>query len=72
MGVQNLVGNLAGITAPVITGIAVDRTGGFSAGFVIAAVVALAGIVAYGVIVRRIEPIDWLVHGKLRELAAAK
>jgi len=35
----------------VITGIAVDRTGSFSAGFVIAAAVALVGIVAYGVIV---------------------
>jgi MFS family permease len=65
MGVQNFVGNLAGITAPVITGIAVDRTGSFSAGFIIAAVVALVGIVAYGVIVRRIEPIDWRVSGAL-------
>ncbi len=72
MGVQNLVGNLAGIIAPVITGIAVDRTGSFSAGFVIAAVVALVGIVAYGVIVRRIEPIDWPVHGTLGAAAAAK
>ncbi len=72
MGVQNFVGNLAGIAAPVITGIAVDRTGSFSAGFVIAAVVALVGIVAYGVIVRRIEPIDWPVSGSFGEATASK
>jgi len=64
MAVQNFIGNLAGITAPVVTGIAVDRTGSFSAGFVIAAVIALVGIVAYGVIVRRIEPIDWSLNVK--------
>lgn len=72
MGVQNFVGNLAGITAPVITGIAVDRTGSFSAGFVIAAAVALVGIVAYGVIVRRIEPIDWAVSDTFPEVTAVK
>lgn len=33
MGVQNFVGNPAGIAAPVVTGIAVDRTGSFSAVF---------------------------------------
>lgn len=59
MGVQNFFGNFAGITAPVVTGVVVDRTGGFSAGFLIAAVLALGGMIAYGLIVRRIEPIDW-------------
>jgi hypothetical protein len=47
-------------------GIAVDHTGSFAAGFVIAAVLALVGMVAYGVIVRRIEPIDWRVTARLR------
>ncbi|HYL71035.1 MAG TPA: MFS transporter, partial [Candidatus Dormibacteraeota bacterium] len=37
MGVQNFCGNFAGITAPVVTGLAVDRTGGFAAAFLIAA-----------------------------------
>jgi MFS family permease len=72
MGIQNFVGNLAGITAPVITGVAVDRTGSFSAGFVIAALVALIGIVAYGVVVRRIEPIDWSVSSALGGATAAR
>jgi MFS family permease len=63
-----------GVATPAIFATAQTLAGpaAFSAGFVIAAVVALVGIVAYGVIVRRIEPIDWPVHGKLGELAAAK
>ena len=41
MGVQNSFGNLAGIAAPVFTGVVVDRTGSFSLGFLIAAALAL-------------------------------
>jgi MFS family permease len=59
MGVQNFVANFASMAAPVITGIAVDRTGGFEAGFLIATVLALAGILAFAFIVRRIEPVAW-------------
>jgi len=58
-GVQNFFGNLAGITAPVVTGVLIDRTGDFSTGFLIAAGFAVVGMVAYGLIVRRIEPVDW-------------
>ena len=64
MGVQNFFGNLAGVAAPVITGVVVDRTGTFSAGFLIAAVLAVVGIIAYGFIVHRIEPIDWLTTAR--------
>jgi MFS family permease len=63
MGVQNFSANLAGISAPVITGVVVDRTGSFSSAFLIAAAVALVGMLAYGVIVRRIEPVDWHTAG---------
>ena len=62
-GVQNFLGNFAGISAPVITGIVVDRTGNFSFAFLIAAVLALVGMIAYGLIVRRIEPVDWYTPG---------
>lgn len=58
-GVQNCFASLGGISAPVITGVVVDRTGSFSAAFLLAAGVALVGMFAYGVIVRRIETIDW-------------
>jgi MFS family permease len=58
-GVQNFLANLAGVSAPVITGIVIDRTGSFSLAFLIAAGLAFVGMIAYGLIVRRIEPVDW-------------
>jgi MFS family permease len=58
-GIQNCFGNLSGMTAPLVTGMVVDRTGHFAPAFVIAAMVAVVGIGAYLVIVRRMEPIDW-------------
>ena len=64
-GMQGFFANSAGIIAPVITGVVVDRTGAFSAGFLIAAVLAVVGMIAYGLIVRRIEPIDWRARGRL-------
>ena len=71
MGVQNFFGNLAGIIAPVVTGMVVDRTGSFSVAFLIAAVFALIGMLAYGVIVPRIEPIDWRTAEPARWVPAA-
>lgn len=59
MGVQNLVGNLAGIVAPMLTGFVVDRTGEFYWAFAIAAGVALLGSLAFGVLIPRIEPVKW-------------
>jgi cyanate permease len=61
--VQNFFGNFAGISAPVITGIVVDRTGSFSFAFLIATVLALVGMIAYGLIVHRIETVDWHTPG---------
>ena len=70
-GIQNCLGNLAGMAAPLVTGIVVDRTGHFAFAFLIAAVMAVAGIVALGVVVRRIEPIDWRTAEPARWVPAA-
>jgi MFS family permease len=59
MGVQNFVGNLAGVIAPSLTGFVVDRTGEFYWAFAIAAGVALLGSLAFGVLIPRIEPVKW-------------
>ena len=59
MGVQNLVGNLAGVVAPMVTGLVVDYTGEFYWAFAIAAGVALLGSLAFGVLIPRIEPVKW-------------
>ena len=59
IGVQNCVGNMAGIVAPVVTGFVVERTGAFYWAFVIAALFAMAGIVFWGILIRRIAPLNW-------------
>ncbi|MBA3898472.1 MAG: hypothetical protein H0X36_15370, partial [Sphingomonadaceae bacterium] len=59
VGFQNFVGNLAGIVAPALTGLLVDRTGGFGAAFAVAAGVSLAGALCWGVLIGRIERLSW-------------
>jgi MFS family permease len=54
-GAQNLAGQLAGILAPVVTGFIVDRTGRFTGAFAVAAAAAVVSMVAWGVIIRRVE-----------------
>ncbi len=59
VALQNCVGNGAGIVAPIVTGLVVDRTGQFGLAFLIAAAVGLAGALGWGVIIRRVEPVRW-------------
>jgi MFS family permease len=59
IGVQNCAGNIAGIVGPIITGYVVDRTGQFSTAFAIAAAVSLTGVISWGLIIRRVQPVAW-------------
>jgi MFS family permease len=59
MGVQNFLGNLSGVIAPLATGFVVDRTGQFFWAFAIASAVAVAGCFAFWLLVPRIEPVVW-------------
>ncbi|MCE5309051.1 MAG: MFS transporter [Acidobacteriales bacterium] len=54
-GVENFVGNLAGVVAPIVTGILIAWTGSYLPGFALAAGVLLAGLFAV-----------WLIIGELR------
>jgi len=56
---QNFTGQLAGIPAPLFTGYLIDRTGGYAWAFGAAAASALLAMAAWGLIVRRIAPVDW-------------
>ena len=47
------VGNVAGIVAPVITGLVIDRTGEFYWAFVVAGAAAVLGIFMWGVVIRK-------------------
>jgi MFS family permease len=62
MGVQNCMANLAGVVAPIITGLVVDLTGRYYWAFVIAASMAATGIIGWGLMVRKIEPLAWELH----------
>jgi len=58
-GFQNLVGNLAGILAPTVTGLIVDRTGRFVGAFAITAAIALLGCFSWIFAVGRLEEVNW-------------
>jgi ACS family D-galactonate transporter-like MFS transporter len=66
-GLQNFVGNLAGVVAPALTGIVVDRTGHFFWAFVITSIVALLGAVAWIFVVGPIRPVAWTSHAYVGE-----
>jgi len=55
--IANLSGQLAAISAPIITGYIVSATRSFNSAFVIAAAVLLIGIFGYAVLLGCIEPI---------------
>ncbi len=58
-GLQNAFGNLAGVIAPSVTGVIVDRTQSFYLAFVAVAVMVVFGAISYAFIVGRIEPMQW-------------
>jgi MFS family permease len=59
ISLQNCMGNVAGLIAPTITGIVVDRTGSFTWAFVLAFAMALLGVIGWGFMIRNVAPLDW-------------
>jgi MFS family permease len=71
IGIQNSLGNSAGIIAPVITGLIVDRTGQYYWAFVVAACVVAGGIIGWGLIIKTVAPLIWdEVADRRNEIAA--
>jgi MFS family permease len=70
IGVQNGIGNLAGILGPIVTGVIVDRTGSFAAAFALTGAITLAGAACWGLVIRRVEPLAW-TSAQAPALAAA-
>ena len=58
-GLQNFVGNFAGIVSPALTGLVVERTGHFFWAFAVTAGVLMAGAVSWALVVGRVEPVQW-------------
>ena len=59
IGLQNCMGNFAGILAPIITGMVVDRTGQFYWAFIVAAAISLTGPIWWSVVIPKIAPLTW-------------
>ncbi|HVC89986.1 MAG TPA: MFS transporter [Acidobacteriaceae bacterium] len=54
----NLIGNMAGITTPIIIGYLVEKTGSFNDVLIFVSITALCAIVSYGPIVGEIKRLD--------------
>jgi MFS family permease len=63
-GLQNGFANLSGVVGPPLTGWLIDRTGHFDAALAVAALVAVAGGLAWMFGVRRLEPVQWAAAEK--------
>ena len=69
-GLQNFMGNLAGILAPVVTGFVVDRTGHFFWAFAVTACVSVLGSMAYVFAIGPVEPAAWNLENGSDALSA--
>jgi nitrate/nitrite transporter NarK len=62
-GILNFAGNLAGIVAPLVTGILIGRTSSYFPGFAVAVALLIAALPAYWLIVRDVSPAElWRVE----------
>jgi ACS family D-galactonate transporter-like MFS transporter len=57
--VQNGFAGLSGVVGPLVTGVLIDATGDYRAAFLVAAGVAMIGLISWGLIIRRVEPLAW-------------
>jgi MFS transporter, ACS family, D-galactonate transporter len=58
-GLENFCGNLAGIVAPIVVGVILQRTGEFFWAFALTGTVTLLGAASYIFLVGPVEPVQW-------------
>ena len=61
VGMQNGIGNLAGVIGPALTGFLVDWTGDFQAALALTAGVSMLAGISWVFLVGRLEPVGWFV-----------
>ncbi len=66
IGIQNAVGGIAGIIGPIITGFVIDWTGSFRPAFLVAAGIVMIGLLCWGIVIRRVEPVAWSSPAAMR------
>ena len=62
-GMENFTGNLAGMIAPVMVGVVVDRTGQYFAAFALAAAITLIGAATWAFVIRDVREVSWRERG---------
>jgi MFS family permease len=67
VGIQNCCGTFAGVVAPWVTGLLVEETGRFTAAFVTAALVSVAGLIGWVWMVPRLAPLAWPSRSTARD-----
>ncbi len=58
-GLQNCLGNFAGMAAPYISGVALQATHSFFAAFAIACAILLVGVLGYSIVVGKPAEVTW-------------
>jgi MFS family permease len=58
-GIQNGIGSLSGVVAPLLAGLIVQSSGSSKLAFLISAAIALAGAVLWGMVVGPVEEVHW-------------
>jgi MFS family permease len=56
--IMNFFNNIAGIIAPIVAGLIIDRTGSFALNFLIAGAILVVGILCYLLLLGKIEQIQ--------------
>ena len=71
VGIQNGIGNLAGVIAPALTGFLVGATHHFAAPFLVAAAVSFLGVVGWVFMIPSVAPLEWPARANPRAPAGS-
>ena len=59
VGIQNAIANLAGVVAPALTGLIIERTHHFTSAFVVAASLSVLGLAGWLWMIPKVAPVQW-------------
>lgn len=59
VGIQNGLGNFAGVIAPALTGFLVGTSHHFTSAFLVAAVASVLGVVGWVLMIPKVAPLEW-------------
>jgi MFS family permease len=63
VGIQNGIGNFAGVIAPALTGFLVEQSQHFTSAFLVAAVASFLGVVGWVLMIPKVAPLEWSAAG---------